>query len=219
VRHTFRYPVSFLYFDLASSHEVFARSRWLSDPGLLGDDAARRLIHSRTGVTPSGPIRVLTTPKTLRYSFNPISLYFAYGTDGVEPPTIVAEVTNIPWHERHHYVLPSSLAKRDGALLRFRTAKEMHVSPFMPMDCDYAWEIEPPAERLRVSIANERAGRRVFGAELALERRPLTDSALARMFWRNPLGGLRVTAAIHWQALRLFMRGAPFHAHPEVSHP
>jgi hypothetical protein len=215
VRHAFRYRVSFLYLDSAEREAVFAASRLFSDPGLLSDDAVRDRVRAVTGSAADGPIRVLTTPRYLGYAFNPISLYFCLGRDGVEPPTIVAEVTNTPWNEQHCYVLPGERAERDGASLRFRDTKALHVSPFMPMSCVYHWRIEPPGERLSVEIANETAGQRVFEAGLELERRDLTPRALRRMFWRRPLGALGTIAAIHWQALRLVLRGARFHPHPE----
>jgi DUF1365 family protein len=146
VRHAFGYGLFMAYLDLAELDEVFA-GRWLwstSRPALarfrrgdhLGDggaplDAAvRSLVEGETGERPAGPIRLLTQLAYLGYCFNPVSFYYCFDAAGERVVTIVAEVNNTPWGERHCYVLDA----RGGAGLAFAPRKALHVSPFMPMD-------------------------------------------------------------------------------------
>jgi DUF1365 family protein len=230
-RHAFGYPIAFLYLDLAELPAVFAGSRLFAnekrapagfrrsdhfgDPHVPLDLAVRELVAARSGTRPDGPIRLLTLPRVLGRAFNPISLYYCWERDGSALRAIVAEVTNTPWHERHCYVLPVTPAARGPqTALRFRVAKALHVSPFLEMDYDYDWTIEPPGETLGVSVANVRDGRRVFEAGLALRRRELDPRSLRSAFWARTLAPARVVAAIHWQALRLGIRGIPFRSHP-----
>jgi len=230
VRHAFSYRLAFLYLDLAELETAFAGSRLFAserrapasfrradhfgDPGLPLAEAVRGLVHEQSGLRLDGPIRLLTLPRVLGYVFNPISLYFCWEPGGADLAAVVAEVTNTPWRERHCYVLPVTRAARRGDALRLRNAKALHVSPFLGMDFDYAWRIRPPGAKLAVSVANMRQGRRVFEAALSLKRRAFEPASLRRAFWRQTIAPARVVAAIHWQALRLLLRGVPFHAHP-----
>ena len=126
----------------------------------------------------------------------------------------MAEITNTPWGERFAYVLPTAPLPDATSALHFRFAKAFHVSPFMPMDQEYAWRFTVPGRRLAVHMRNQRAGARVFDASLVLERRALTTANLTRVLARFPLITARVSAAIYWQALRLWWKGVRFHPHP-----
>jgi uncharacterized protein len=234
VRHAFAYRLALLYLDLAELPQVFAGSRLFAverralagfrradhfgDPRTPLDEAVRELVEARIGRRPAGAVRLLTLPRVLGHAFNPISLYFCWDRAGAQLDAIVGEVTNTPWRERHCYVLD---AARDGRspTLGFRSEKALHVSPFLEMDYTYAWRVRPPGRTLAVSLANERAGQRPFRATLALERCALTPASLRRALARQLLAPARVVAAIHWQALRLWWKGAPVHAHPHHEEP
>nr|WP_233237349.1 DUF1365 domain-containing protein [Bordetella sp. LUAb4] len=95
--------------------------------------------------------------------------------------------------------------------------KHFHVSPFMPMDCGYEWRFGVPGERLHVHMRVIRQGQAQFDADLDLRRRALDGAALARLLWRYPLMTMQVIGAIHWQALRLWLKGNPVHDHPGTS--
>jgi DUF1365 family protein len=114
---------------------------------------------------------------------------------------IVAEVTNTPWGERCCYVLGPR---------RTKTPKEMHVSPFMPMDLAYDWRFTAPGNRLGVGMALERGGQKVFDATLALAREPISNGVLLRF----PFMTLKVIASIHWEALKLWLKRVPVYIHP-----
>lgn len=229
--HAFRYRILLLWLDLAELERVFER-RWfwslgrpnlasfrredyLGDPALPLDESVRRMVEERAGRRPQGPIRLLTHPRYFGYVFNPISLYYCYAADGETLEAIVGEVTNTPWKERHCYVLAPSAKQGRAQMLRFRTPKALHVSPFLPMDLEYAWCLNRPGERLLVHLQDWQAEQKVFDATLNLERSPLDAATLARALWRYPFMTGQVILGIHWQALRLWLKGVPVHDHPE----
>ena len=222
--HAFRDRLFMCYLDLAELDTVFD-GRWLwsarrpapawlrradyhGDPALPLDEAVRLRVARDTGRRPEGPIRLLTHLRMLGVCFNPVSFYYCFDASGERVETILAEINNTPWNERHAYVL------RREDRLRFRFPKSFHVSPFMPMALDYDWRFSTPGGRLAVHMENRQAGRKLFDATLALERREIGAASLAGALARYPLMGAQVLGAIYWQALRLWARRTPFYAHP-----
>ncbi len=233
VRHDFRFPLFLVYLDLAELDRVF-RGRWLwsarraalarfrredhlGDPRLPLEEAVRALVAERTGRRPTGPIRLLTQLRTAGFVFNPVSFFYCYDAGG-RLDAIVADVANTPWNEHHRYVLAADPASPSRQ--RFRTPKQFHVSPFLPMDLDYAWTFHEPRKTLAVRIENRaRDGRPLFDATLALRRREITGASLASALARFPLLTLQVLAGIYWQAFRLHRKGAPYFPHPALAGP
>jgi len=231
--HSFQYRLFMMYLDLAELPQLFDRywlwsaRRWApawfrradyhGDAARPLDEAVRDLVHERTGTRPLGPIRLLTHLRYFGYCFNPVSFYYCFDREDREVETIVAEITNTPWHERHAYVLPVSQAELEGSSWRFRFAKQFHISPFLPMDMAYDWRLSPPADRLQVHMQNWRDERAAFTATLNLTRRELSGPALARALLAFPVMTGQVTAAIYWQALRLALKRTPFFSHPRLS--
>ena len=115
-------------------------------------------------------------------------------------------------------MLPLERAERHGRALRWAFAKAFHVSPFLPLERGYEWRFTPPGEDLRVHMDVLDGARRDFDATLVLRRRPLTGANLARVLLRYPAMTLRVVAAIHWQALLIFLRRNPVYDHPAKRH-
>lgn len=194
----------------------FKRSDYLGSADVPLESAVRDLVEAQRGVRPSGPIRLLTHLRYFGYCMNPVSFYYCFDDSGHILETIVAEITNTPWKERHCYVLPVAGA---GARLRhFEFDKSFHVSPFLPMDMRYRWCFSQPLERLFVNMQNFRHQERVFDATLTLRREPIGRMALLRVLASFPFMTLKIIAAIHWQALRLWLKRTPVYAHP-ASHP
>jgi DUF1365 family protein len=230
--HAFRYRMAQLYLDLDEMDDVF-RSRWLwssksrnvaewrrsdylgpSDIPLA--EAVRQRVERETGMRPAGPIRMLSHLRYGGFVFNPVTFYYCYDHDGTTLNTIVAEITNTPWRERHAYILPMRDAQQNGRALSWQFDKVFHVSPFMAMDRRYDWRFTAPSDDLRVHMKVHRGDACEFDATLTLRRRPLDGASLARVLWRYPLMTTQVIGAIHWQAFRLWLKHNPIHDHTGV---
>jgi DUF1365 family protein len=157
---------------------------------------------------------MLAQLRSFGHCFNPVSFYYCYDAGGRRVETIVAEITNTPWDERHAYVLKRPADAAGAVELRCAHAKSFHVSPFMPMDIAYDWRFSTPGERLLVHVESRRAGHTLFDATLVLRRREINARNLAVTLARRPFASLVVLWRIYWQALRLWLKRVPFHAHP-----
>lgn len=231
IPHAFRYRLFMLYLDLAELPGVFDRywlwsarrpaPAWFRRADYLGptaaslDGAVRDLVTARTGRRPGGPVRLLTHVRYWGYVMNPVTFYYCFDEGDRRLDAVVAEITNTPWGERHAYVVDGrgTPTAGDGAL-RTTFPKQFHVSPFMSMDHTYRWRFSVPGSRLAVHMENHREGAKLFDATLVMRQRPLTGTALAGALLRHPFMTATVAAGIYWQALRLRLKGAPFHAHP-----
>lgn len=184
----------------------FRRTDYLGNPAVPLITAVGDVVEDRTGVRPSGPIALLTNPRTWGWLSNPISCYFCFDPSGTHVEHMVAEVTNTPWGERHCYVV--------GPPGVHRLTKALHVSPFLPMGLEYEVDYSEPGEVLSVHFTvSGRDGPQLY-AGVSLTRRRATRRSLGRLVWNPGAGPIGVSTGIYRQALTLWRKGAPFHRHP-----
>ena len=163
-----------------------------------------------------GPIRLLTMPRILGYGFNPISLFFCHTPDGALA-ALLYEVTNT-FRERHSYLVAVPAAQTD--VVRQTVEKQFFVSPFMDRDLTYDFTVRPPGEAVSVVVAVRRGDTPILTASFAGRRRPLTDGQLLRAFVTHPLLTWKVTLGIHWEALKMMLKGARYrHRGAPPAHP
>jgi DUF1365 family protein len=225
LRHRFEYGVYYMLLDIdelerASAHlELFSLGRfnlysfYPSDHGLQTVAEIRPWLEgvlAQAGVRlEGGSIKLLALPRIIGYVFNPLSVWYCYDEHS-RLRAVIHEVRNT-FGDRHIYVVPI-LERSD---LEHSFGKRMHVSPFNDMEQTYHFTISEPGERLSIAIAQSDAAGTMFRAGLQLTRRPLTDRNLLRMFVAHPLLTGRVIFGIHWQALRLWLKGARYRKRPE----
>ncbi|MDX2203131.1 MAG: DUF1365 domain-containing protein [Hyphomicrobiaceae bacterium] len=194
-----------LSFDRFNLFSVMSR-----DHGEGGGGSLRALIQgylARAGVTPDpgGRIFLLTMPRILGYVFNPLSIYFCYRGDG----TLVGMVYEVhnTFGQRHSYVIPVDPGRTAGAPLRQTCEKRFYVSPFLPMGLTYDFVVSEPGADLAVAVTARDGQGPVIATSLSAQRRPLRSPSLLRVFLSHPLIALKVIGAIHWEALRIWLKG------------
>ena len=194
----------------------FRRRDHFGNPAIVLDQAVRDLVEDRLGSRPKGPIRLLTHLRYLGHCFNPASFYYCYDSADRWVETIVVEIHNTPWGERHCYVLgPEQDEHPIKNWRRYQLAKSFHVSPFIDLDIHYDWRFREPDDTLKVHMIDYQEGEKLFDASLALHRREITRRSLTRMLVRYPMVTGKVIAMIYWQALRLIVKRTPFFSHPK----
>jgi uncharacterized protein len=237
IEHSFRYRFFLAYLDLAELPGVldpfplysarrraparFRRSDYLGDPARPLDECVREVVAASGAPRPEGPVRLLTGLRYLGHSFNPVSFYYCFDPPGRAVQAVVAEVENIPWGERHAYVLERG--GRTGQVLADELQKTHHVSPLMGMDQTYSFTASEPGERLQIHIESRprEAGTdptcptsKTFDATLSLRRRELSRSLMLGLLARYPAASLGTVAKIYAQAARLKLKGARYYPHP-----
>ena len=226
--HAFTYPVFMPLIDVDRIPELMAVSRltaynrwsWASfherdhfgDPGLALRDRLRRDAAAAGVALPDGRILLLTNLRYLGYAFNPVSFFYCYGADA-HLQMVLAEVNNT-FGESHNYWLTESNRLPSGNAFRFAAGKAFHVSPFMPMSLDYEFTFTAPEDRIVAHLATFDAGRRTFDATLTLDRREWSAREMRRALVRHPWLTGKVIAAIHYEALRLYLKRVPFYPNP-----
>jgi DUF1365 family protein len=153
-----------------------------------------------------GKVLLLCYPRLLGFTFNPLSVYFCHRADG-ELALIIYEVRNT-FGDIHCYVLPVKPGEASAAGIRQQQDKQFYVSPFVEMAMRYHFRILPPADTVRLRILETDPEGPLLAATFSGRRRALTTMALMRSFVALPLVTLKIVAAIHWEALRLWLKGA-----------
>jgi DUF1365 family protein len=220
--HRFRYRVMSLLIDLDRLDEADRQSPLFGvnrgalysfhendhgerDGSSLRAYAQRRADEHGISLT-GGHVLLLCYPRLLGYAFNPLSVYFCNGDDD-RLSLIIYEVRNT-FGEIHSYVLPVRPGEVSAAGVRQAQDKQFCVSPFVEMAMRYHFRISPPGERVKLRILETDCEGPLLAATFSGRRQPLTTRSLLRAFAALPLVTLKIVAAIHWQALRLWLKGA-----------
>ena len=230
--HRLSYRVFWLLLDLAEIDDLDARLRFFSRRriNLLsfyerdhadGSGAALRpqveAWLGRAGIDiGQGAIRLLTMPRVLGYVFNPISLYYCHKRDG-RLAAMIYEVTST-FGVRHAYVIPVPEADQQAGIIRQAAAKALYVSPFLDMEMDYEFRGHAPGQRLDLTITGLDAEGPLITAAMSAERRHLRDRELLAAAVALPLLTLKVIVAIHWEALKLWVKGVRLTRQPPPAH-
>lgn len=219
--HAFRYGVDYVLIDpdARTGPALFSRNRAnlasVHDrhhggaPGQgSGVDWARTVFAER-GLG-DVDILLLTQPRVLGYIFNPVSFWLAMKGDTLL--AVVAEVNNT-YGDRHSYFCANPDLSPIGPRDQITVEKLMHVSPFQDVAGDYAFQFDIRPDRIAIRI-DFRNGSKGLIATLTGPRAPLTNGAIIAALLRRPAGAMRTITLIHWQALRLKLKGARFRARP-----
>jgi len=219
--HRLTYRVFWMLLDLSEIDRLdqrmalFARNRFnlLSFHDRDHGDGSNTALHVQVGAllaragidTGGGPIRLLTMPRVLGYVFNPISLFYCHHRDG-RLAAMIYEVTST-FGVRHAYLIPVPAAHQAAGRISQCAAKALHVSPFLDMEMDYEFRGRVPGDQLDLTIGGFDAQGLLITAAMSGKRRALTDGALLSAVLAIPLLTLKVVAAIHWEALKLWLKG------------
>ena len=157
-----------------------------------------------------GKIYMLTFARVLGYAFNPLTVYFCYDKDGTLK-AMMHQVKNT-FGEQHGYLLP---VEKNKPLIKQQCQKIFHVSPFIHMDCEYKFRFAEAEEMLDFAIHQFQPEGKLLTATWDGQRIELTDKNLLKTFFTHPLLTLKVIGGIHWEALRLWMKGAKYINKPE----
>jgi DUF1365 family protein len=224
VRNGFRYGVDFVLLDAEATPptpRLFSRNRWnlasLHDsdhggqPGRGTGAAWVRGVLRDHQVPEPARIELLAQPRILGHVFNPVSFWLCRDAQG-DLTAVIAEVTNT-FGERHSYLchLPDHRPIAPGDELT--AEKAFYVSPFQPVTGRYRFRFDIRDDRIGIWI-NYDQDEGGLVATLTGTRRPLTAMGLLRAAWRRPFGSRRVLGLIHWQALKLWWKGARYKVRP-----
>ena len=216
--HKFRYKIAYICVDLdeiTCAPEMSKLFGWRKrrpisiDPKNYGDGQSadlagwvRKILSGQGIATPATRIELLTIPKIFGYVFNPISIYFIY--DGEQLHHLLYEVSNT-FGGRHHYLVATKLGDR----VQFHSCKKaLYVSPYFDVTGYYAFEILPPKNKVSLVIDYFDGQLPAMKASFSGEKLPIADWQCLKILLAFPFMTLGVMAAIHWEALKLFLKGA-----------
>ncbi len=230
--HRFQYRVFSLLVDLDRLAEADKLSALFSvnarnlvtfyekdhcDDGTSLRSYADRLLADAGLAVPASRILLVCYPRILGYVFNPISVYYAYDTDQ-RLVAAIYEVRNT-FGERHTYVCPVSDGEMTDSGLRQTCDKVFHVSPFIPMPMRYHFRMLPPGREIRWRILETDAEGPLLAATFSGRQEAMSTSTLLGLTGRIPFLTLKIVAGIHWEALKLWLKGAKYIPRPKAPPP
>jgi DUF1365 family protein len=231
VGHRFHYRVMSLLIDLDRLEDADRQSRLFGvnraalfgfneadhgdrDGSSLRQYAQRRAAEHGIDLT-GGRVLLLCYPRLLGYTFNPLSVYFCYRADG-GLALMIYEVRNT-FGDIHAYVLPVQPGELSDAGLRQAQDKLFYVSPFIDMPMRYHFRVSMPGKRIKLRILETDGAGPLLAATFHGSRRDLTAASLLRALFALPLVPFKILAAIHWEALRLWLKGVRLVRRPHAA--
>lgn len=226
IANAFRYSVDYVLIDaeadLSASPRLFGRNRAAlcsvqdvdhgGAPGKGQGAAWVRDVLARNDLDCPGPILLLAQPRILGHVFNPVSFWLCHDAEGALT-AVIAEVTNT-YGDRHCYLCHHADLRAIQPSDHLTSRKLMHVSPFQPVEGGYTFRFDISAARIGIFIDyTSQAGGLI--ATLTGPRSAMSNAAILQSCLRRPFGSRRVLGLIHWQALKLWWKGAGFRARPE----
>ena len=203
---------------------LFSYNRWnvisFHDRDHGGGEGKSVAVHARETFAAAGlggacgRVFLLCYPRVLGYGFNPISVYYGYDANQ-QLSAVIYEVNNT-FGERRSYVAPIREGGEPGGIHQHGCRKALYVSPFTDMDVDYSFRLGEPGRELVLGVNLRDAAGPLLKTHFLGHALPLTDRALARLLIALPLLTLKVTAAIHFEALRLWLKGVPLTVRPKA---
>ncbi len=228
--YRFEYRIFSLLLDIdrldeaAATHRLFSHNRFNlisfydRDFGPKDGSALRPWIDgvlTDAGIDlAGGRVEILCYPRVLGYVFNPLTLWFCRDAEG-GLRAILAEVRNT-FGQWHGYLLHENGARMPENV-RDQATKVFHVSPFLPREGHYRFRIQAPGERYGATVNWHNAEDPEHPALIAVQsatRAVSGDRGLLRAALAVPLLTFKVIAAIHWQALKIWLRGGRFYRKP-----
>ncbi len=221
-QHRFSYSVVSMLVDLDEINELGKQLKFFSinrfnlfswhnkDHGNASEiplsEQIRTLLKSHELDQYGSQIKLLCYPRMFGYAFNPLSVYYCYDSKG-DLGAMLYEVHNT-FNERHTYLINVD-TEHPESVIRQRSNKAFYVSPFMPMDANYQFRMKPPENRISVCIRQSTDEGSLLHAIFTGRKQELSDRQLLTTLVKYPLMTLKVIAGIHWEALRLWRKGAP----------
>nr|WP_306266649.1 DUF1365 domain-containing protein [Pararhizobium sp. IMCC3301] len=224
--HRFQYRVYALLLDLdqlprAADSAIFSHNRFnlLSffdkDHGARDGTSLRDYVDAMlqaAGEKPPYRIELLCYPRVFGWVFNPLSVYYCYDASD-HLSALIYEVRNT-FGEHHTYVAPVRMGESQDGHIRQERNKRFYVSPFIDMDMTYRFRLNRPDTALTLRILECDAEGPLLAATFSGKRRALTTANLLRAFVQVPFQTLKIVGGIHWEAFKLWVKGARFHRRP-----
>jgi DUF1365 family protein len=219
--HTFRYPFFMWYLDLDNVDHLqdlgkwfsskkwalsrFRRADYLGEASVSLADCVRDKMNNLTGSKVTGKVFGLLNLRTAGLYFSPINFYYGFDESG-KASHLLAEVSNIPWNERHYYA-----HCLDKPLDEKIEDKAFKVSPFNPSrNQTYKWIIGEPDEKVAINLGVHDERGHVFEASLRFTRQPFTKQSARKLMIKKPVMTAFIIAGIYWQAMKIFLKGIPY---------